>query len=252
MEPTEFGLLVLEKAEAIFLAQEEILEATQNAKYIGTVSVNCIPGIYERVLPEMLLVLQKVRTGIQLSVTTAESREIARNISSGYSEFGIAIKGTYLSDFHDLQFHSLFQDEYYLYVGQKSPLWNETSVTCEQVCQQRYIAYRDEFRRENGGLTDVFGRDSCLNIVFRTDDLDSMKQMIAREDYVAFFPKFMAAGDFYLEQQLIRQIPVVDRDMTFEVGYLESRKYRLSALDKAVVDALKQTVIRLLEQETDI
>lgn len=92
MEPTEFGLLVLEKAEAIFLAQEEILEATQNAKYIGTVSVNCIPGIYERVLPEMLLVLQKVRTGIQLSVTTAESREIARNISSGYSEFGIAIK----------------------------------------------------------------------------------------------------------------------------------------------------------------
>ena len=71
MEPTEFGLLVLEKAEAIFLAQEEILEATQNAKYIGTVSVNCIPGIYERVLPEMLLVLQKVRTGIQLSVTTA-------------------------------------------------------------------------------------------------------------------------------------------------------------------------------------
>lgn len=92
VEPTEFGLLVLEKAEAIFLAQEEILEATQNAKYIGTVSVNCIPGIYERVLPEMLLVLQKVRTGIQLSVTTAESREIARNISSGYSEFGIAIK----------------------------------------------------------------------------------------------------------------------------------------------------------------
>ena len=40
MEPTEFGLLVLEKAEAIFLAQEEILEATQNAKYIGTVLLN--------------------------------------------------------------------------------------------------------------------------------------------------------------------------------------------------------------------
>ena len=68
----------------------------------------------------------------------------------------------------------------------------------------------------------------CPNIVFRTDDLDSMKQMIAREDYVAFFPKFMAAGDFYLEQQLIRQIPVEDRDMTLklDIWKAENTDYR--------------------------
>lgn len=250
VEPTDLGMLVLSKADTIFLAQEEILEACSSRKYIGTVSVNCIPGIYYRILPQTIQALKTIRDGVVLSVTTAESRDIAKNISAGFAEFGIAIRGNYLSDFRDVRFTTLFRDTYQLYVGRESPLWDRTEISYEEVCQQKYIAYREEFRRDNGGLTDMIPPDKKPQIVFRTDDLDSMKQMIATGEYTAFFPKFMAFGDFYLEHGLIRAIPVQDRDMSFEVGYLESRKYKLSAIDKVVIEALKQTVIQLLEQET--
>ncbi|MCD8355337.1 MAG: LysR family transcriptional regulator substrate-binding protein [Clostridia bacterium] len=244
------GMLVLGKADIMFVAQEEILEACSSRKYIGTVSVNCIPGIYYRILPQTIQVLKTIRDGVVLSVATAESRDIAKNISAGFAEFGIAIRGSYLFDFRDIRFTTLFQDTYQLYVGKKSPLWDRTEISYEEVRQQKYIAYREEFRRDNGGLTDLIPQKEQPEIVFRTDDLDSMKQMIATGEYAAFFPKFMAAGDFYLEHGLIRAIPVSDLDMSFEVGYLESKKYKLSAIDKVVIEALKRTVIQLLEQET--
>lgn len=246
---TEFGAKVLEKAETIFQAQEEILEAANGIRFTGTVSVNCIPGIYSRVLTETVNNVQELRPGIMISVKTEESREIARNISSGYCDFGILIKGDFLNDFRDVEYVPLFRDEYRLYVGKHSPLWNREDITIEEALQQPYIAYREEFREKNGGITGLFAEDEWPNIVFRTDDLDSMKHMIASQNYTALFPRFMAAEDIYLQTGKIHALPISDRDLSVEVGYLKSKKYRLSLLDRAVLEVLENTVQRLLAED---
>lgn len=251
IEPTEFGKFVLEKAEVIFQARDEILEASNNADYAGTIKLNCIPGIYYRVLPETIRELNQAQSKLVLSVTTAESREIAGNVSTGHANLGIVVKGSYLNSFTDLKYTALFRDEYLLYIGKHSSLWEKEKVTYQEACSQQYIAYRDEFRKENGGLTGVFPKGESPNIVFRTDDLDFMKQMITNSCYTAFFPKFMAAGDVYLQNGMIRALPVSDYDMGFEVGYLESRKFKLTYQERAVVDVLSNTVKALQNQKEE-
>lgn len=247
VEPTAFGNIVLTSAEKIFQAQNEILDAADSIQYKGTVLVNCIPGIHNRVLLETVRRLKESQSDLVLSVKTAESLEIARNISSGFADIGIIVKGDFLNAFHDLVYHPLFRDEYQLYVGQKSPLWERKNVMWQEVRQQRQIGFLDEFRKNNGGIMEIFETDEQQDIAFWTDDLDSMKRMISESDCVALFAVFMGKKDLYLKSGLIRSIPIADRDTSFEVGYLESRKYRLTNSDKEVVRALQEAVADLLQ-----
>ena len=50
VEPTELGRLALEKAEAIFQAQSELVAAAKGQNVAGTVALQCIPGFHHRVL----------------------------------------------------------------------------------------------------------------------------------------------------------------------------------------------------------
>jgi DNA-binding transcriptional LysR family regulator len=252
IEPTEFGKLVLEKAEVMFQAQDEILEAARITSYANTISIHCIPGAYSRILPRAIHILQGENSNLKLSVTTEESRTIAKSVLSGYASLGIVVYGTFLNSFPNLKYTPLFQDEYLLYVGKNSPYWNFDEITFENACNHRYIAYKEEFQKENGGLTGLFHDKKQPNIVFRTDDIDFMKQMIASYDYAAFFPKFMAKDDFYLKNGWIKALPISDYDMTFEVGYLENKKFKLTFQERTVVDVLKSTVSSLMMQENDL
>ena len=46
VEPTELGRLALEKAEAIFQAQSELVAAAKGQNVAGTVALQCIPGFH--------------------------------------------------------------------------------------------------------------------------------------------------------------------------------------------------------------
>lgn len=246
VETTAFGKKVLESAEKIFQAQNEILTAAESVQYKGTVLLQCIPGIHSRVLRETLHRMRKDQSNILLSVTTAESLEIASNLSSGFADLGIVVKGDFLKSFRDLKYYPLFEDEYQLFVGKQSPLWEADSVTWEELHKQRHIGFLDEFRKNNGGIMEVFEVNTQHEIAYWTDDLDSMKRMIAETDCVALFASFMSQGDVYLENGLIRAIPITGHNTRFEVGRLESTKYRPSQPVKEVIQTLEATVEELL------
>lgn len=245
VEPTELGRLALEKAEAIFQAQSELVAAAKGQNVAGTVALQCIPGFHHRVLTAVLQALRQTHPWITLSISTGESRKIASSISSGMAAIGIVVKGEFLHAFRELTYTPLFQDEYLLYVGKSSPLWDLDTVTWQQVQAQTHIGFLDEFRQDNGGLMEVFQNQPHPAVAFWTDDLDSMKRMISQSDQVALFPRFMAQGDAYLESGAIRAIPITGHDTSFEVGYLVSPKYHRSPLSEAVIQVLVDTVEQL-------
>ena len=149
----------------------------------------------------------------------------------------------------DLKYTPLFQDEYVLYVGKSSPYWDRESITYGELLEEPYIAYRDEFKRYNGGLTNMIGSGKLPKVVFRTDNLDSIKSMITYNQYVAFFPRCMSENDFYVQNGHIRRLKVSDKSLSFEVGYVESIKYKLKKLDKIVLNAVKDTVRKMGQKQ---
>lgn len=240
--PTEVGEIVLGKASEIFSIVDEIFEATSEYGHQGVVNVSSIACICDHIIPQTLSKLRENDSPFMLSITTAESKQIAHNVSSGISALGILIYYPALEENNDLQYTPLFQDEYELYVGPGSPFWNHASISLAEAVAQPYIAYRDEFLKDDSGWTTQLGAGFRPNLAFRTDDLESLKRMIARDNYVAFFPKFMSRDDFYLKKGLVRAIPLCDAQIRIEVGYIESKKYRVTSIDKIFIEVLKDTV----------
>lgn len=242
--PTQIGELVLQKTEDIFRSVDDIRAITKELGNTGEVPITCIPCVCDWIIPQTLQSL-KASTDILLSVTTAESNQVAHNVSSGISKFGILINYGELERNTDLKYTPLFQDEYELYVGKSSPYWAKDSIAYDELVAEPYIAYRDEFRKYNGGLTNMIGAAQLPNIIFRTDSLDSIKSMISRSNYVAFFPKYMSENDIYLQSGWIRRLPVADKNLVFEVGYVESIKYKTRKIDNIVIRTIKETVAKI-------
>lgn len=240
--PTHAGEFVLEKAEDIFKSVDEIIEVSKEQRNLGEVSISCIPCICDWIIPKTIQKLNAKEDDIILSVATSESSVVAHNVSTGISKFGILIKYNELERIADLRYTALFVDEYVLYVGKNSPYWESECITYKEFLKEPYIAYQDEFRKYNGGLTNMIGTSSQLNIIFRTDNCDAIKSLIAQNNYVAFFPKYMSENDFYIQNGMIRRIRISDRKLEFEVGYVESIKYKTKKVDKKVLDVIKKTV----------
>lgn len=243
--PTSIGEMVLQKTEDIFKSLDDISEIVKEQRITGEVNITCIPCICDWIIPQTLHYLNNKSADILLSITTSESRLVTQKVSSGISGFGILIHYDGLEKNTDLRYTTLFQDEYLLYVGKNSPYWDKESISYKEFMKQPYIAYQEEFKKYNGGLTDILGENKFPNIIFRTDNLDSIKSMITQNNYVAFFPKHMSGNDFYVESGWIRRIPISDKDLTFEVGYIESLKYRAKKIDMIVLGVIKEMVAKL-------
>lgn len=75
--------------------------------------------------------------------------------------------------------------------------------------------------------------------------------MITQEDYVAFFPEFMSQDDFYLKNDKIRAIPISDKKLEIEVGYIYNKKYKLSRIDQIFMGMMEETIQELAEKKPE-
>lgn len=240
--PTAAGEMVLEKSDSIFKSMDEIVELSKHQSGAEEAHITCIPCLCDWIIPKALEVMRERQADILLSVETGESNLVAHNVSSGISEFGVLINYGELERSLFLKYTPLFRDEYVLYVSRHSPYWERQDISYAELVKEPYIAYRDEFRRYNGGLTNMIGSDDPPNIIFRTDNLDSIKNMIAQSNHIAFFPRFMSENDFYVRSGWIRRLPVSDKKMDFEVGCVESLKYKSKKINRIILDVILETV----------
>lgn len=250
VSPTEAGLVVLEKTEIIFDTIAEMVQEVSAYANKGVVKLSSIAVFYNYLIPHIIMNLKEHGESFTLDATTAESAQIVRNISTGLENLGIIIHSDGLMN-SDLEYVPLFSDRYLLYVGENSPYWNAESVTLEAALQQPYIAYREEFQKENAVWTAALGKDRKPNITFRTDNLELLKKMISQGDYVAFFPEFMSRDDFYLQHGTIRAIPISDSKLEIEVGYIYNKKYKLTKIDQIFMDTMEQTIRELASHEPE-
>lgn len=239
--PTEIGEVVLEKTHLIFDSLEDIQEAVKLAEQRGTVRIVGIPCISDRIIPQTILRLKELDLDVLLSITTCESTLAVHQVAAGESGLGLVIHYSGLEATAGIKYQPLFRDEYILYVGPFSPYWDAESITLKEALSQPYIAYGEEFKRNNGGLTEILGKRRP-NIVLRTDENECLKRMIAQDNYVAFFPRFMSRDDFYYTSGLLRGLTISDAEMVFEVGAVISTKYKIDRVSKIFLEILNRTI----------
>lgn len=236
--PTELGLYIAHKTEDINQILLDINRYSQKTHMKNLVNISMIPGICYILLPATIQYLET--SPIALSVQTCDSEEVLHNVSTGSSVFGILI---YQDDIESLsiRYTPLFQDQYCLYVGPKSPLWGRKAVTLEEALSQPYIAHKNQFLKNTKGILEKT-KGLTPNIILRTDEVESMKQIISQYPYVSFFSEVMYKNDLYIENNLIQKISISDYDMSIQIGYIESTRYNPTNEDYYFVEAFKRAL----------
>lgn len=240
VQPTEAGAIILEKVRDIIGLVGDIQDIAYSHGQQGVVKLSTIPCMCDQILPIAMRKMNEQNTPFSLSISCAESHEVYHNVLSGMVPLGVLF---YCEDINspEIRYTRLFEDEYVLYVGPQSPYWDAESITIEEAMRQPYIAYREEFIKNNGGLSDTFN-GLVPNIYLRTDELESIKKMISLGNYAAFFHKIMTQDDIYLRAGLIRPLTISNFNTRTEVGYIESTKYKPSSIDRMFIETLKSAV----------
>lgn len=250
VSPTETGKIILDKIQDMFTLVNDIESVAYSHSAHGVVQLATIPCMCDLFLPLAVKAAKEQALPLNISIHCAESHEIYHQVLSGLCSLGI-IFAPDENHSSEIIYTPLFDDEYVVYVGPHSPYWDADSITIEEAMQQPYIAYRQEFIRNNGGVTDFF-KGMTPNIVLRTDELESIKKMITIDNYVAFYHRFMTCDDVYIKAGLIRALPISNFDAKTHIGVIESTKYKPTAADRAFLTVLKEAVTAALGPNSGI
>ena len=245
VSPTPIGTVILEKSQDIFELIGDISSLASAHTTHGSVHLAPIPCLCDKILPISAQLAKAEKLQLQLTIHTGESDEIYHSVLSGVDSLGVVFATTRVQS-PELRFTPLFDDEYILYVGPHSPYWNAESITIEEAMTQPYVAYREEFIKNKGGVSEAFS-GLTPNIVLRTDDLESIKKLISHDNYVAFFHRYMDSEDLYRTSGAVRAIPISNFDTSMQIGYIESTKYKPSNADRAFLEILKAAVRNVFE-----
>ena len=240
VQPTEAGAIILGKVHDIFGLVGDIKDIAYSHGQQGVVKLATIPCMCDKILPIAMRKMDEQHTPFTLSISCAESHEIYHSVLSGMAALGILFHCSDISS-PEIRYTRLFEDEYVLYVGPHSPYWDAQSITIEEALRQPYIAYREEFVKNNGGISDIF-QGLSPNIALRTDEMESIKKMISLGNYVAFFHRLMTQDDIYIRSGLIRPLSISNYDTHTQVGCIESTKYKPTSIDRMFVETLKSAV----------
>lgn len=240
VQPTEAGAIILGKVHDIFGLVGDIKDIAYSHGQQGVVKLATIPCMCDKILPIAMRKMDEQHTPFTLSISCAESHEIYHSVLSGMAALGILFHCSDISS-PEIRYTRLFEDEYVLYVGPHSPYWDAQSITIEEALRQPYIAYREEFVKNNGGISDIF-QGLSPNIALRTDEMESIKKMISLGNYVAFFHRLMTQDDIYIRSGLIRPLSISNYDTRTQVGCIESTKYKPTSIDRMFVETLKSAV----------
>ena len=222
---TEAGQEIAEKSKQIFSLLDEIRSSACNAENRFALNIVAMPSLIDTVLADVFIEIEKNNHPLMVNVVTDEPNVILQNVQLGLSDLGIVFDN---QPFHypDLTYKPLFIDSYCLFVGKNSPYYQRDSISINEALTCHHITYKTEYERETNLLTRMISPYGKPDIALRVDNTESMRRIIAKSQYVAFFPHFTTYHDAYIESEKIKALPIHDANLTLYIGYIESRNFR--------------------------
>lgn len=243
--PTKEGVLILEQINDIFNALSNIEDIAKHSQSATSIVVATTTAFGDVALPLILRAIDEQALAYELSFITVGSYMVYQHVATGTARLGITAYDPELVSV-SLRFEPLFEDEYVLYIGPKSPFWESETVTREEFLAQPYVAFGEEFQDYRA---DAWGRELFHGkphpVALRSNDYSTIRNVILNGNYVSFFPRFSARHDPYITQGLLKAIPLSDFSVPVQYGWLESTHYKLSDKEKQFIALIKECVAQI-------
>ena len=240
--PTENGLHIAEKSKQIFSLLDEIRFSVKSANNKFSISVIAMPSLVDTVLADLIAEIEKNDEPLFIDILTDEPGSILKNVQLGFCDLGIIYDNEPFR-YPDLTYYPLFTASYCLFVGANSPYYHQTSISMQEAMSCPHIAYKTEYEKETNLLTKLTRSWGKPNIALRVDNTESMRRIIAKSSYVAFFPDFLFHYDAYVKSGLIHPLQIYDADLKLYITYIESPNFKDRQGNQIFLKLLKKVIV---------
>lgn len=247
---TESGRLLLKHARNIFYELEQAKTAIKelNGLQSGNISIGTLLTVENYLIPQTLLNFHRLYPAIEISVLGLSTGEIQKNLLENKLDIGIVFLP--MKD-NELETVSLYKEELVLAVPNGHPLEDQDKVHLDVLRTTPSILFpKNYFIRQliNKSCNDL---GFLPQPIFEITTMESLINMVVEGVGVTILPKPYLE---YLNNNKIKITPIVNSNLSREVGIVFRKDKYMGTATRAFIDQLKATTINLnyrTNKETD-
>ena len=159
------------------------------------------------ILPSVLRSFHSRFPDVQLQVTEAGSRRIEEKVKDGHYDLGLVVNRSQRDSFSpSIIAQPLLVSPLVVCVPTDHRFTRAGAVTADEVAKEPLILFPSDYFMHD--LTLRILADYELNVVFYSDNTDSVKRMIAGRIGITILPEFSVYPDLLKEEGEIRHVPL--------------------------------------------
>jgi LysR family hydrogen peroxide-inducible transcriptional activator len=207
-----FGHMFIPRARLILAEIEKIrTDARQQIDpFQGRLALGAIATVAPYLFPSVLQVVQKKAPDMTLVLKEGVTAELLKNLLDGTIDAAIVSLPT---DSHAFESYKLFDDSFYLAVGERHPLAMRDAVSEEMLRAQKLILLEEEHCLRDQALSVCQGSLMQEDRGFRATSLETIRQIVASGQGVTLMPELARRNN-----DGIAYIPVEDKNLSRQIG----------------------------------
>ena len=254
---TEQGQQILEASDDILQKLSEIERiAKQDTNLSGEVKIAVIPLACGSYTADLIALAQKRYPHLAVVINEERSKAIIQQVLNGTVNLGITSfrldqQAMYETLFQKkrLVYEHLFSGHLCAFVGLEHPLAKQQQVTLAEVNHYSQTCFLKDIPMyalmehiEGMGITSdaltSLDRNVFQNIVYRFSDLNSIKQIAARNLAIAILPRQLNQDS--ADRWQLKLLEIADVDLSFTVGLVRNAGGLLSRAEECTIEMLKE------------
>lgn len=247
IEPTEIGTQILEQARTIVAESKKIGEIIDDEKHEirGDVRIGVIPTLAPYLVPLFISPLIEKYPKINLQVSEHMTGSMLDLLRKDQIDIGLMV--TPLNE-DGLQELPLFYEEFYTYVSHRHPLYDQKTVSPEEL-KNEGLWILDEghcFRSQMLNICNAKKAERFNNrILYESGSLEALKKLVDRRGGYTLLPELFTLDLNKDEKTKLRKFsdPVPTREVGLVVKKSYVKKKLLEAMHKEIMANLPPAMV---------
>lgn len=237
--PTAEATFFLEQAQQIMELIDEMKDRSKEIKQLQRkVTIGTVAGLHLHFLTPALVSFQKKFPQLEIEYIEASSLSLRESVIRQEVDISlIAIYEKTIIPHASLRIQALMDIQFYVLVSKDSVLSHKSFITYEDLNTHPIIMYNGEFM--NWFLKDYIDRNGTLNILFKSNNTDTLRETIAKGIAVTIETENELYSNPYVLSGEIIAIPLQDTGLpkTF-LGLVYSTKKHWSNEESEIIKSL--------------
>lgn len=236
---TERGQMLFEYAERLLALAAEAENRVTDISHLteGTTNIGATPTIGVYLVPQWLQNFRKQYQQLTVSLSTAITDRIVRDIQTLKLELGFVEGEIDIADYTDIATLTLESIAWHVVVAPNHPWWEQADIKLEQLNQCGFVM-RQRGSHTRAWVDKIFARHKINpRITAEFDNPESIKQALYSGDNVTLLPQYTLQREIEIGQ--LRMLKVSDVSLQRDLKLIWHKKRPFSPISYAFIQFMQ-------------